>query len=73
VFGHRIELSNGIWFKLTQRKVLAARQEALYISRCSHKETIGGVLYVWEYEACIWTLQNGKLHAECESSEREYV
>jgi hypothetical protein len=68
VFGHGIKLSNGIWFKLTQRKVLAARQEAPLI-----KKTIGGVLYVWEYEACIWTLQNGELHAECESSEREYV
>ncbi len=38
MFGHGIKLSNGIWFKLTQRKVLAARQEALHISRCSHKE-----------------------------------
>jgi hypothetical protein len=54
--------------------VLAARQKALHLSRCSLiKKTIGGVLYVWEYEACIWTLQNGELHAECESSEREYV
>jgi len=52
---------------LTERKVLAARQEALHISRCSHKETIGGVLYVWEYEELIHfserrTLEEVKSH-----------